>query len=90
MCVCVWRLSLADNATFLPIQTISPSLLSLCLLKGQSPPSPQGRDSFLPSSPTKKKEQGGGQASQGAHGQLIVSGNVFHLHVYTVNSGGGL
>lgn len=33
---------------------------------------------------------GGGQVSQGARGQLIVSGNVFHLHVYTVNSGGGL
>lgn len=38
----------------------------------------------------KKKRGGGGQVSQGARGQLIVSGNVFHLHVYTVNSGRGL
>lgn len=38
----------------------------------------------------RRKRGGGGQVSQGARGQLIVSGNVFHLHVYTVNSGGGL
>lgn len=42
------------------------------------PPPPQGT--------------GGGkeEVSQAARGQLIVSGNVFHLHVYTVNNGGGL
>lgn len=41
----------------------------------------------------KKKKKGRkkeGRVSLGTHGQLIVSGNVFHLHVYTVNSGGGL
>lgn len=37
----------------------------------------------------KGREVGGGQVSQDALGQLIVSGNVFHLHVYTVNSGRG-
>lgn len=37
-----------------------------------------------------KKEGRRRAVSQGARGQLIVSGNVFHLHVYTVNSGGGL
>lgn len=31
-----------------------------------------------------------GSFTQATRGQLIVSGNVFHLHVYTVNSGGGL
>lgn len=38
----------------------------------------------------KEKEDVGGEeeeVSRGARGQLIVSGNVFHLHVYTVNSG---
>lgn len=37
----------------------------------------------------KEKEEVGGEeeVSRGARGQLIVSGNVFHLHVYTVNSG---
>lgn len=38
----------------------------------------------------RRRGGGGGQVSQGARGQLIVSGNVFHLHVYTVNSGRGL
>lgn len=57
------------------------------------PPHPPkvGAAFFLPSSLSKRRarRRKEGRVSLGAHGQLIVCSNVFHLHVYTVNSGGG-